>query len=116
MVFRTVGAIAALLIGVAWQDGQARAQYYSPQSSAQPMVGQQYGLRPLMPIEVEPNVTGTLGSNPRSHMVALQPNPRPEAGPAKYALRSSAPDCTVVKVASPGPLCRHADLSRVGRL
>jgi lipoprotein-anchoring transpeptidase ErfK/SrfK len=83
MVFRTVGAIAALLIGVAWQDGQARAQYYSPQSSAQPMVGQQYGLRPLMPIEAEPNVTGTLGSNPRSHMVALQPNPRPGAGPAK---------------------------------
>jgi lipoprotein-anchoring transpeptidase ErfK/SrfK len=83
MVFRTVGAIAALLIGVAWQDGQARAQYYSPQSSAQPMVGQQYGLRPLMPIEAEPNVTGRLGSNPRSHMVALQPNPRPGAGPAK---------------------------------
>src|SRR6202040_1805559 len=83
MGFRTVGAIAALLIGVAWQDGQARAQYYSPQSSAQPMVGQQYGLRPLMPIEAEPNVTGTLGRNPRSHMVALQPNPRPEARPAK---------------------------------
>ena len=83
MVFRTVGAFAALLIGLAWPDGQARAQYYLPQSSAQPIAEQQYGLRPLMPIGPEPNVTGTLGGNPRSHMAALPPDVRPEAGQAK---------------------------------
>jgi lipoprotein-anchoring transpeptidase ErfK/SrfK len=92
MVFRTVGAIAALLIGFAWPDGHARAQYYPPQPSAplpptgtaaRPVAEQPYGLRPSIPIGPEPNVTGTLGGNPRSHMAALPSDVRPETGPAK---------------------------------
>src|ERR1700730_2832656 len=83
MVFRTVGAFAALLIGLAWPDGQARAQYHVPTSRAQPIDDEQYRLRPLIPIGPQPNVTGTLGGNPRSHMAALPPDVRAEAGPAK---------------------------------
>jgi lipoprotein-anchoring transpeptidase ErfK/SrfK len=89
MVFRTVGVIAVLLIGLGWPDGHARAQYYPPQPSAptgtaaQPVAEQQYGLRPSIPIGPEPSVTGTLGGNPHSHMSALPPEVRPEIGPAK---------------------------------
>jgi hypothetical protein len=71
-----IGAIAALLIGLAWPDGQARAQHYPPQPSAQLIAEQQYELRPLMPIGPEPNVTGTLAGNPRSYMAALLPDAR----------------------------------------
>jgi lipoprotein-anchoring transpeptidase ErfK/SrfK len=85
MDFRAVGTIAALLIGLAWPDGQAWAQYYPPQPSAPlpPTGNAAHGLRPLIPIGPEPNVTGTLGGNPRSHMAALPPDVRPETGPVK---------------------------------
>src|ERR1700738_2084025 len=92
MDFRTVGAIAALLVGLVWPDSQPWAQYYPPQPSAplrptgnaaQPITEQEFGLRPLIPIGLEPNVTGTLGGNPRSHMAALPPDVRPETGPVK---------------------------------
>jgi lipoprotein-anchoring transpeptidase ErfK/SrfK len=92
MDFRTVGAIAALLIGFAWPDGQAQAQYYPPRPSAplpptdtvtRPVAEQQSGLRPLIPIGPDPNVTGTLGGNLRSHMTALPPEVRPETEPQK---------------------------------
>ena len=91
MVFRTVGSIAALLIGLAWPS-QASAQYYPPQPStalppagtaARPVAEQQYGLRPPIPIEPGPDVTGTLGDNPNSHMVALPPDLRPETDPSE---------------------------------
>src|SRR6266849_2380753 len=115
MDFRTVGAVAALLIGLAWPDGQARAQYYPPQPSApipptgnaaQPVAEQEYGLRPSIPIGPEPNVTGTLGGNARSHMAALPPDVRPETGPAKelppqfrrtlVAYRTKEPSGTII--------------------
>ncbi len=92
MVFRTVGAISVLLIGLSWSNSQVRAQYYPPQPSAplppsgiaaRPVAEQQYGLRPPVPIRPEPDVTGSLGGNPRSHMAALPPDLRPETGPAK---------------------------------
>jgi lipoprotein-anchoring transpeptidase ErfK/SrfK len=87
MVFRTVGVIAALLIGLAWPDDQARGQSYPPRPSA-PLspsgaAAQQYELRPPIPIGPDPDVTGTLGGNPRSHIGALPPEVRPEADPPK---------------------------------
>ena len=86
MAFRTVGAIAALLIGLASLGGQARAQYHPPQPSASrpppgtaaPPVAEQQ-LRPPRPIEPEPDVTGTLGGDQRSHVVDLPPDLRPES-------------------------------------
>jgi len=92
MILRPVGAIAALLIGVAYPIGQARAQYYPSQpsaplpptdTSAQSVTEQQYGLRPPAPIGPETNVTGSLGSIPRPHIAALPPDLRPETGRAK---------------------------------
>ena len=68
MVFRTVGAFAALLIGLAWPDGQARAQYYLPQSSALPIAEQQYGLRPRAASAFSPRVPNRCRP---SHCLAL---------------------------------------------
>ena len=91
MVFRTVAAVAAVLIGLA-PDDRAQAQYYPPQPSAplsltgsatRPFAKQQYGLRPAIPIGRESDVTGTLGGDPRSHIAALPPDLRPETGPGK---------------------------------
>jgi lipoprotein-anchoring transpeptidase ErfK/SrfK len=89
MVFRTVGTIAALLIGLAWPDDQAQAQYYPPQPSVPPAptrtatvhIAQQ--LRPSIPIAPEPEVTGSLGGDPRSHIAALPPDLQPETDPGK---------------------------------
>jgi lipoprotein-anchoring transpeptidase ErfK/SrfK len=90
MVFRIVGATAALVIGLAWPDGQARAQYSPLRRSAQlPPAGtalqpaeQQYGLRPPEPIGPKQDVTGTLGGR-RSQMTALPRPLRLETGPQK---------------------------------
>jgi lipoprotein-anchoring transpeptidase ErfK/SrfK len=91
MDFRIVGAVATLLIGLAWPDGQALGQYnpqgprtYQP--SARPVAEQQYGLRRSIPIWPDPDVTGTVRSNPRSHPAALPLDVRPETGPAKELL------------------------------
>jgi len=94
MVLRTVGAISALLIGVAWPSGQARAQYYpprpsvslSPTGTAAPPAAEserQYGLRPPIPIGPEMDVTGSLGGDQRSHVVDLPPDLQPESNPEK---------------------------------
>jgi lipoprotein-anchoring transpeptidase ErfK/SrfK len=91
MVFRTVGAVAAVLIGLA-PDDRAQAQDYPPRPSAplsltgtatRPVAEQQYGLRPAIPIGRASDVTGSLGSDPRSHVAALPPHLRPETGPGK---------------------------------
>ena len=91
MVFRTVGAAATLLVGLAWPDGQALAQYYAqppqvyelpPGTSAQPgRAEQQYGLRPSIPIGPEPNVARTVRGHPPSRIAALPPDVRPQSGP-----------------------------------
>src|SRR6516225_4074163 len=92
MVLRAVGAISALLIGVAWPSGQGWAQYYPPHPSASlsrtgiaapPATERQYGLRPPTPIGPEADVTGSLGGDQRSHIVDLPPDLQPESNPEK---------------------------------
>jgi lipoprotein-anchoring transpeptidase ErfK/SrfK len=50
MIFRTSGAIAALLIGLVGPSGQALAQYYPPQQAYPPPQAYPPGYRPMSPL------------------------------------------------------------------
>src|SRR5499427_340263 len=72
MVFRTAGAIAALLIGLGTPGGEALAQYYPPAQGYRPSVAdaddnQLYDLqgRPLPPAAVGPQATEPAAPAPR---------------------------------------------------
>jgi lipoprotein-anchoring transpeptidase ErfK/SrfK len=91
MIFRTVGSVATLLIGVACPDGQAMAHQHPPPplayqpSAPLPPTGastqsglEQYGLRPSIPIGPE-----TARVYPRSQIAALRPDLRPKMGTMK---------------------------------
>jgi len=111
MLFRIVGA-AALVIGLAWPDGQAQAQYSTLQRSAQlPPAGtaiqpaEQYGLRPPEPIGPKPDVTGTLGGKrsqiptlPRALQLATarQKEPPPQFRRTLVNYRTKEPSGTII--------------------